>query len=1078
MPRILALFSILILVWGQIIMPSIIFAQEATSSASEKQVAEPTPEPFTSPTPEPSPAPVPSPEPSLWTESNGAYTTQILQLGITYKFPPNEKVSLTFTKLPEGSGTVTVREHEVPETLENAGSKDYEITSSMPNGSFSFDLTLPTNDPNKEVLTSQDGQNYDPVSNETITSSDTVTIKGITHLTHFIVADESATFNHVVINEFFADGSDEWVEIYNPRDQEENITGWNIYDSNLADNTPFVFPEGSVVSAKGFLTVDLTDIVLNDTGDTVNLVHNGEVIDSRAYDEAPSLLSIGRSIDGGPDWTTFESPYTRGASNGATLDTLYVDDDWNSPENDGDHTWGFDAFSSIQDAINFAPAGSTINVEPGTYSESVTIDKSLTITGPGVDDSENLAIINGCDAALNIAAGSVTVSGFDITNECGDDATVLTQSGLQNVIIAQNIIRDGYYGIYVNDSTTTIQNNEISYNVYGIYLTGDVSDTVISNNNIHDNGEGISAGGETTFNDLTFSGNLIQNNNDGYGVYFSQVQNTPTTLTISDNNISGNNSGGIYIDSVTGSTVIIQNNSAISSNYQYGIYLGGVDSDSTVTIGGNTIQSNSSTGIYLSNSVTNTTITGNTIADNGTETLSTGIVIDNALGNQAHQNIIQDNGSVGVQNNDSTNAFDATLNYWGDPSGPLHEVLNPNGSGNSIQGDVLFSPFYIDSELTDQSTLELDTSDISSFVENGIFDMPDDWVEGDDFVDFFTILQEIEFDFSAGGGETDVTLPEGIQIERSDGAEFAWASLDLEDIAESFLSGFDPDMVIEEAIQWGIPGVELEFSEPISISIFVGEDLNGQTLNVVRSTSGSGGWTSGGIVAPGTCVVINGLCTFQATLASYFATTRTVATSSTSTSTTQALSPAGGGGTPPVCNDAKPGSAPTLVSAVAGTNSVTLNWNKALNPVTYYLATYGLSSGAQQYGNPNIGGPDSTSYTVSGLSGGTAYYFKVRAGNGCAPGDFSNELSATPRGVVISEPAVGFAPGVLGIQTTTEDVGIGEIGQVQGEVTQSAQLSPTPQPQEIEASPFDAKVLLIVVVALLFGFGVFKLIVK
>ncbi|MEK7565589.1 MAG: fibronectin type III domain-containing protein [Patescibacteria group bacterium] len=119
----------------------------------------------------------------------------------------------------------------------------------------------------------------------------------------------------------------------------------------------------------------------------------------------------------------------------------------------------------------------------------------------------------------------------------------------------------------------------------------------------------------------------------------------------------------------------------------------------------------------------------------------------------------------------------------------------------------------------------------------------------------------------------------------------------------------------------------------------------------------------------------------------------------------------------PVCNDAKPGSAPNLTGAIAGTNSVTLIWTAADGPLTYYLATYGDAPGLQQYGNPNVGGPGTTSYTVSGLSGGTTYYFKVRAGNGCKPGDFSNELSATPGGETVTGPAAGFIPGILGEAT-------------------------------------------------------------
>ncbi|MCL4360183.1 fibronectin type III domain-containing protein [Patescibacteria group bacterium] len=131
----------------------------------------------------------------------------------------------------------------------------------------------------------------------------------------------------------------------------------------------------------------------------------------------------------------------------------------------------------------------------------------------------------------------------------------------------------------------------------------------------------------------------------------------------------------------------------------------------------------------------------------------------------------------------------------------------------------------------------------------------------------------------------------------------------------------------------------------------------------------------------------------------------------------------GGGGTAPVCNDAKPGSAPTLTSATGGTNSVGLTWTESSGPISYYLITYGTSPGAQIWGNTDIGGKGTTQYTIQGLSGGTTYYFKLRAGNGCMPGDYSNEVSATPGGGFIAGPATGFAAGVLGAQTETATPG-------------------------------------------------------
>lgn len=287
--------------------------------------------------------------------------------------------------------------------------------------------------------------------------------------------------------------------------------------------------------------------------------------------------------------------------------------------------------------------------------------------------------------------------------------------------------------------------------------------------------------------------------------------------------------------------------------------------------------------------------------------------------------------------------------------------------------------------------------------------------------DFVRSLGDSLISIEASGGASVISIPDGTIITRVDGSTFDTAQLSATLPLLTFINGIDTAKFVPVSLlQWGIPNIGLAFSKPITINLFVGQSFNGQTLNIFRSTTGLAGWTTEGLAAPQSCTVLLGICTIQTTLASFFAAAQIVpqVPASTPIPVPTSVNNSSNSSNPSVCADSKPGSTPILLSAVtSGPNQVTLTWSKALDPVSNYSIVYGLASGNPIYGNPNAGGKETTSYAVNGLSGNTAYYFKIKAINGCNGSEYSNELSAAPGGATIQRPAQGFAEGVLGVQT-------------------------------------------------------------
>ena len=103
----------------------------------------------------------------------------------------------------------------------------------------------------------------------------------------------------------------------------------------------------------------------------------------------------------------------------------------------------------------------------------------------------------------------------------------------------------------------------------------------------------------------------------------------------------------------------------------------------------------------------------------------------------------------------------------------------------------------------------------------------------------------------------------------------------------------------------------------------------------------------------------------------------------------------GGVNPPATCDLAAPGNAPDLFQIDTTYNTATLHFSPAGNPVTYHYVAYGYTPDAQGFSLEIAEGQSSgaMTYLIGALNPGTVYYFKVRGGNGCKTGSWSNIMS-------------------------------------------------------------------------------------
>jgi len=177
-------------------------------------------------------------------------------------------------------------------------------------------------------------------------------------------------------------------------------------------------------------------------------------------------------------------------------------------------------FASIEAAVLAAAPGDTVSVCPDLYTENVTVDKPLTILGPGapkhpgklnvctdlqVPDPTEQAIVEGYPTTFVLDSGEVTLRGLVIQGLPGNAATGVRADAFDGVQIVDNLFQNNATHVFLATGGAT--ESDVSGNCFranrlagapfggrGVF-TQNAHNTVISDNTMYLVGLGVTLNG-------------------------------------------------------------------------------------------------------------------------------------------------------------------------------------------------------------------------------------------------------------------------------------------------------------------------------------------------------------------------------------------------------------------------------------------------------------------------------------------------------------------------------------------------------------------------------------------------------
>jgi hypothetical protein len=381
--------------------------------------------------------------------------------------------------------------------------------------------------------------------------------------------------------------------------------------------------------------------------------------------------------------------------------------------------------ATIGAAIAKAAPNDTINVAAGTYLESVTIGKPLSLIGADatkvIINATGLGVGIYVDGIDNQGLAGVFVSGFTVENAKYEGILVTAATG---VIISGNIVQNNNTGLVASASGPTCPNipaydsSEGEDCGEGIHLNG-VSHSVVANNTSQNNSGGILVSDDVAAtHDNVIAGNKVMNNLEACGITLA----SHPAATLTGTTPLSANPFGVYTNSIIGNTV--SGNGANGTGAGAGIFAsvpgaatyGNLVLNNTLTgngLPGVTMHSHTPGQVLIDNIIIGNTISGNA-ADTedaatpgpaginvfGVSSVAGTLIAQNTISGQAYDVVVNGPGAVDVQRNSFTfgvgvtnmnsGTVNADANWWGCNDNPTYGLAFFGGCA-STSGPVSVS---------------------------------------------------------------------------------------------------------------------------------------------------------------------------------------------------------------------------------------------------------------------------------------------------------------------------------------------------------------------------------------------------